>query len=142
MTEKQLNMRKLGMEACYLASCALHGTVARIDENWDLEKLYKFCKFHSITSIVAMALEEVWREHPAAPEIMKKWRQARDKAIRRNVLLNAERERILAHLESIQFWKHHIQKNEIISCFLRKFQRFFSIVCTVNFHIILFQTES
>ena len=38
------------------------------------------------------------------PEIMQKWRQARDKAIRKNVLLNAERERILAYMESIGCW--------------------------------------
>ena len=104
MTEKQLKMRRLGTQASYLAACALHNTVAVVDGEWDLEGLYKFCKFHSVTAIVAMALEEVWKEYPAEPEIMQKWRQARDKAIRKNVLLNAERERILAYMESIGCW--------------------------------------
>lgn len=103
-TEKLLKYRQLGFEASYLAACALHGTVPVQNDDLDLELLYGFCKFHSITSIVAMALEEVWKNQPAAPEIMKKWRQARDKAIRKNVLLNAERERILAHLEEIGCW--------------------------------------
>ena len=61
MTEKQLKMRRLGTQASYLAACALHNTVAVVDGEWDLEGLYKFCKFHSVTAIVAMALEEVWK---------------------------------------------------------------------------------
>ena len=103
MTEKQLNMRKLGLEASYLAACALHGQTPTAPET-DMDELYRFCKFHSVTSIVAMALEEVWKTEPADPETMKKWRQARDKVIRKNIMLNAERERILAFLESIGCW--------------------------------------
>lgn len=104
MTEKQWNLRSMGMEASYLAGCALHDTTAQLNDNVDLLELYRFCKFHSITSIVAMALDTVWKENPADEEVMKKWRQSRDKAIRKNILLNAERERILAHLESIGCW--------------------------------------
>lgn len=103
-TEKQLKMRDLGVEASYLAACSLHDTVPVLPEEPDWEALYRFCKFHSITSIAAMALEQVWKEHPADPEVMQKWRQARDKAIRKNMLLNAERERLLAYLESIGCW--------------------------------------
>lgn len=104
MTEKQLKYRQMGLEASYLAACALHNTVPQVNQDLDVDELYQFCKFHSITSIVAMALDEVWKGSPADEEIMKKWRQARDKAIRKNILLNAERERILAHLESIGCW--------------------------------------
>lgn len=103
-SEKQQKYRQLGLEASYLAACALHGKVVEADDGIDLDMLYRFCKFHSITSIVAMALEEAWKTNPADAEIMKKWRQARDKAIRKNILLNAERERILAHLEAIGCW--------------------------------------
>lgn len=103
-SEKQLKIRQMGFEASYLAACALHGTVPKLQENLDYDGLYGFCKFHSITSIVAMALEETWKTQPADPDVMKKWRQARDKAIRKNILLNAERDRILAHLESIGCW--------------------------------------
>ena len=102
--EKKQNMWQLGMEACYFVACALADRVPQVDEDLDLEKLYRFCKFHSITSIVAMALEAHWQTAPADPEVMTKWRQARDKAIRKNILLNAERERILNHLESIGCW--------------------------------------
>ena len=103
MTEKQTNLRGLGMEAAYLSCCALHGEVPRC-ESFDLNELYRFCKFHSITAIVTMALEEVWKRDPAEEDVMKLWRQSRDKAIRKNVLLNAERQRILGFLESIGCW--------------------------------------
>lgn len=103
MAEKQNNMRKLGMEASYLACCALHGAVPRCS-GMKLDELYKFCKFHSITAIVTMALEEVWKTEPGPEAEMKHWREARDKAIRKNILLNAERERILGYMESIGCW--------------------------------------
>lgn len=104
VSEKQLKFRRMGFAASCLAACALHDTVPVLDDELDLRELYRFCKFHSITSIVAMALEKVWEANPAEEAVMKKWRQARDKAIRKNILLNAERERILAHLESIGCW--------------------------------------
>ena len=103
MTEKQLNMRRLGMEASYLAGCALHGMIPECAPQ-NLDELYKFCKFHSVTSMVAMALEEIWKSAPADESQMQCWRQARDKAIRKNILLNAERQRILEYLESIGCW--------------------------------------
>lgn len=103
MTEQQLNMRRLGMEASYLAGCALHGMIPECAPQ-NLDELYKFCKFHSVTSMVAMALEEIWKSAPADESQMQCWRQARDKAIRKNILLNAERQRILEYLESIGCW--------------------------------------
>ena len=84
MTDKQLKMRQLGMEASYLAACAIHGKVPE-NPSADMDDLYKFCKFHSITSIVAMVLEEIWKTTPADEAVMKKWRQARDKAIRKKL---------------------------------------------------------
>ena len=103
MTEKQQKMRALGMEASYLAGCALHGIIP-VKKELDFQSLYRFCRFHSITSIVAMTLDEIWKHAPTDDETMKKWRQTRDQVIRKNILLNAERERILAHLESIGCW--------------------------------------
>jgi len=104
ISEKQRICRKLGHESVYLAACAIHNTVPAARVDMDLQALFKFCKFHSITSCVAMALDKAWAINPGDPAVMKQWREARDKAIRKNILLNAERERILAHLESIGCW--------------------------------------
>lgn len=90
-----------GMDALYLAACALHGAAPECDGDRDLEALLGFCKFHSVTALAAMALEPLWEAgDPAA----KPWRQARDMAIRKNLLLNTERQRLLAHMESIGCW--------------------------------------
>ncbi len=103
-TTQKLKFRQLGFEAVYLSACALNEVVPEWDNSINLEELYRFCKFHSITAIVAMALDSFWKENPAEPQVMKPWLQARDKAIRKNIMLNAERQRILAFLESIGCW--------------------------------------
>ncbi len=103
-TEKQMKCRRLGFRAVYLAACALHNRPPEGDWREELEELYRFCKFHSITAITTMALEEVWKREPAGEAAMNQWRQARDKAIRKNILLNAERERILGWMESAGCW--------------------------------------
>lgn len=103
MTEKQQKIRRLGMEASYLACCAIHDQVPETAPE-NLDELYTFCKFHSITAMVTMALEGIWKSAPAEEAQMQRWRQARDKAIRKNVMLNAERQRICNYLESIGCW--------------------------------------
>lgn len=96
---------QLGRDALYLAGCALHGKTARWNPEKDLTALYSFCKFHSITAIVAMALEDYWKENPPAdPAIMKPWKQEKEQNIRKNILLNAEREEILRQLEAMGCW--------------------------------------
>ena len=102
--ENLIRCRTLGFRAVYLAACALRNQCPQGNWQADLEELYRFCKFHSITSIAAMALEEAWKIAPAEESAMKQWRQTRDKAIRKNILLNAERERILNWMESIGCW--------------------------------------
>ena len=91
--------RALGIRASYLAACALHGMTPE-DDGENLEQLFQFCRFHSITAIAAMALESV----PTLGEKLQPWKQEKDRAIRKNILLNAERERILNHLEQIGCW--------------------------------------
>ena len=103
-TERQLKYRRLGFQAVYLAACALEGRCPQGDWTRGLGGLYHFCEFHAISSVVTMALENAWKEAPASESDMKQWRQARDKAIRKNILLNAELQRILAFLESIGCW--------------------------------------
>lgn len=94
-----------GMDAVYLMSCALHGTAPELSQIGDMEALLDYCDQHSITAMVAMALETAWKELPPEdPAVMTPWKQAKDKSIRKNILLNAERTRILAYLDSIGCW--------------------------------------
>lgn len=94
-----------GMDAVYLISCALNDTVPDLRQIGDLDPLLHYCGQHSVTAMVAMALEAAWKlSPPEDPAVMTPWKQAKDKAIRKNILLNAERARILAYLDSIGCW--------------------------------------
>lgn len=96
---------QVGMDAIYLVNCGLHLQRPQRQIQCDLEQLYTFCEYHSITAVAAVALELLWREEPPAqPEQAGKFRQAMAANIRKNVLLNAEREQILQHLERIGCW--------------------------------------
>ncbi len=96
---------QLGLDALRLSACALHGRKAEPDTRKNLAQLFSFCKFHTVTSLVAMALEQVWRDAPGeVPEQAHLWRQAKDQAIRKNILLDAERQAIVSHLESVGCW--------------------------------------
>ena len=85
----------LGMDAVYLAGRALRGD-APIRVESDSAALLKFCQFHSISAIVAMAMEL-----PADPELRGRWVQSRDQSIRKSLLFNAERQAILTQLEAL-----------------------------------------
>lgn len=101
MEKKDQYTWKLGMDAIYLAGCALRGETPRWKAGMDPEPLFRFCRFHTITAIVAMALEPVL---PAGDPACQQWKQAKDQAIRKNILLNTERQAILAHLETLGCW--------------------------------------
>lgn len=94
-----------GMAAVYLIGCALHDAAPDLRQIGDLDPLLRYCGQHSVTAMVAMALESAWKVSPPEdPAVMTPWKQAKDKAIRKNILLNAERARILAYLDSIGCW--------------------------------------
>ena len=93
----------VAMEALYLISCALHG---QVPESCSApEVLFPYCKRHSVAAMTAMALEPYWASNPPENlEVVTRWKQTKDKSIRKNILLNAERQRILAYLDSIGCW--------------------------------------
>lgn len=93
----QADMKKSAYDLLYLAACAVNGIVPEA-ENIDLDKLYAAAKFHSLTVISAMALES------AGVSLSEKWRQAKAKAIRKNILLDAERAQILEYFEQNDIW--------------------------------------
>lgn len=84
----------------YLSACALNGTKPNAERvaSMDLEKLYSMCRFHSLTSIVASALETV------LPNIPAKWTEAKVKALRKTILLTAERQNLCKFMEDNHIW--------------------------------------
>lgn len=100
-------MKETAYQMLYLASCALHGQVPDKDKiaQIDLTKLYQMCQFHSLTSMVCMALESA-----GVSESM--WKEAKSKAIRKNIMLDVEREKICDFLEENGIW--HIPLKGVI----------------------------
>lgn len=91
--------RKNAADMIYLTACAINGKKPkqeRIDA-LDLPKLFEVCQKHILTACVAYALESVGiQDH--------EFTQAKEKSIRKNILLDAERAKILQRLEEEKIW--------------------------------------
>lgn len=90
----------------YLSACALHGVQPEKErlKGVDLAELYKLATFHSMTAITAMALESSGIFDGADVNIVKKWISAKNEAIRKNLLLDNERQRLFAWMEEHGCW--------------------------------------
>lgn len=90
---------KKGYDMLYLTSCALHNEKPDSDKikNMNMEKLLKVCKFHSLTAIVAYALE-------SAGIKQENFQKEKSLAIRNIMLLDTERNQICQFLEENKIW--------------------------------------
>lgn len=108
-------MKQTGYDMLYLTACALNGIRPKPDKTAaiNLEKLYQMCQFHSLTAIVCMALESSGISD-------QKFIEAKSKAIRKNILLDAEREKICMFLEENGIW-HIALKGAVLKEIYPKF---------------------
>ena len=90
---------KPAMDLIYLVSCAVNNEKPdkRTVEGFDLPEVLKTAHCHSLSAAAAFALEKIM----ALPEDFK---EAKYKAVRRQSLLNFERERVIAVLEDNGIW--------------------------------------
>lgn len=92
-------MNKAFYDLIYLCGCAVNEV--RPDANkvceMDMEQLYKLSKFHTLTAITAFALESCGTEN-------NEFKQAKEKAIRKNMFLDNERMKLFNHLEQNGIW--------------------------------------
>ena len=90
----------------YLMVCALQGVSAREEvlADADLKQLLLMARKHSVASMVCMALEKTAIFANADEAAKKQWLEAKNKAIRKNMLLDAERKTILHELETQGIW--------------------------------------
>lgn len=107
---EQEALLKNGYDLVYLASCALRGEApdARRVETMDMDAVCALARKHSMSAVSAYGLEACCKANgnvPAAQSpVTKTWEQSKLQAIRKNLLLDMEREKILAHLEKIGCW--------------------------------------
>lgn len=90
----------------YLMACALQGVSAREEVLADagLKQLLIMARKHSVASMVCMALEKTAIFVNADEAAKKQWLEAKNKTIRKNMLLDAERKAILHELETQGIW--------------------------------------
>lgn len=90
----------------YLMACSLQGTRPKEAAlaSVDLEKLLLLADAHSVSAMVCMALEQTDAFRCAEEGIRKKWLEEKNKAIRKNMLLDAERNSLGAELEKNGIW--------------------------------------
>ena len=90
----------------YLMACALQGVSAReeILADADLKQLLIMARKHSVASMVCMALEKTAIFANADEAAKKQWLEVKNKAVRKNMLLDAERKTILHELEIQGIW--------------------------------------
>lgn len=99
-------MNKTAEALLYLLRCALHNSPPQSIVGVDYEQLYRLSVYHSVVAMTYMALEAggLLTEDHTSPECIKKWKDAKVKAVRKNVLLDAEREEIFQHFEEQGVW--------------------------------------
>ncbi len=87
------------MQMISLVRCALDGSKPSPEllEQIDSEKLFQVCEAHILTACAAYALE-------SAGVTDKKFTEAKNKAIRKNIIMDTERKKVLERLESEGIW--------------------------------------
>lgn len=92
----------------YLAACAIHDIVPNMDrlKEMNIESLYRKSRFHNVTAIVCIALESggILSEEKNNPELIKKWQDVKNKVIRKNMLLDAQRQQLFQFMEKRKIW--------------------------------------
>lgn len=91
--------RKAAEDVIYLAACAVNRVLPDADrvKGMDLALLYHVADFHLLTAITAMALESAGVCDPA-------FTQAKSKAIRKVILMDAEMKALFARLDAAGIW--------------------------------------
>lgn len=90
----------------YLISCALRGAEAKAGllEGIDLAGLFALARKHSVAAMVCMALEKTQAFEQAEPAVKQQWLEAKNKAVRKNMLLDAQRQILMAEMENAEIW--------------------------------------
>lgn len=100
---------KNGYDMLYLAACALQD-IAPEDaavKAMDLEGVYVQAEKQMLLAITCYSVERWLKQAENAtvdPQLLEKWKEAKNKAIRKNMLLDLEREKIIAYMEEQHIW--------------------------------------
>lgn len=105
----------------YLVQCSINGLVPDLDRvtKMDLAKVYARSVSQSLEAMTYMALESLMKAHPAEKitdetQVLGKWKEAKNKAIRKTILMDAARTELFAYLEEKGIW--HVALKGAVLC--------------------------
>ncbi len=93
-------MNQLYYDMLYLTICGILQRKPDLDK-WqpaDMEQLYQICRFHGLEALAGSVLKNAGAVLPGA------WSEAAEKSIRKNILLDTERMKLLSYMESEGIW--------------------------------------
>ncbi len=93
-------MNKIHEHMIYLAACGVNGVPPKKEclENLDMQGLYGLSVSHQMDALIGMSLQK------AGVVLLKEWNERISKAVRKVVLFNAEREKLLSFMEQKGIW--------------------------------------
>lgn len=97
---------KTACDMLYLIACEINNIKPESSRavSIDLQNLYDMSKFHNLTNIVYTALENAYGGNLPKSEVIKTWCEDKEKSIRKNILLDAERNELLSWCEKNGIW--------------------------------------
>ena len=102
---------KHGYDMIYLAACALHHEIPSAERiaSMSLPDVYRFAKHHGMQAITFIGLSLRLSAEPGTAEkidseLLKEWSDANAKAIRKNILFDAERRNLFDFLNEHGIW--------------------------------------
>ena len=105
-----------------LISCALRRAEVKAEllDGIDLAGLFVLARKHSVAAMVCMALEKTDVFEQAEPAVKKQWLDAKNKAVRKTMLLDAERQILMDEMENAGIW-HMPLKGSILKDWYPKY---------------------
>lgn len=105
----------------YLVRCSINGVVPELErlEKMDLAKVYTRSKSQSLEAMTYMALESLMEAEPSVKlsdetQVLAQWEEAKNKAIRKNMLMDAARAKLFSYLEEKGIW--HVALKGAVLC--------------------------
>lgn len=104
MIEKTLEINASFYTFLYLLMCGVEGKPpsSELLREMNMEDVYQISVYHTLSAMTYMVLEK--GQDILEGEVFKNWKKEKDKAIRKNILLDRERERIFAFMEEQGIW--------------------------------------
>ena len=112
----QKEIDKTGEDMLYLITCALHNQTPDIKKvgDMDFEAVYRYAKCHTLAAITYDALELLgnsigdglgaFAKDDTVVFVLAKWKETRDKALRKNLMLDAARKKLFQYMDAEHIW--------------------------------------